>query len=125
VVPRGVSFEGPAPKPLKYQKEARPGSAPKDELLTVSLRYKSPDGSTSKLIEVPVNDSRKSFEASSPDFQFAASVAAFGMILRDSPHKGTATAGMVIDIASRYSGQDASRSEFVELGRKASVLLGQ
>jgi Ca-activated chloride channel family protein len=123
IVPKDAAFDGQVSKPLKYQKENKPDNTHKGELLTVSLRYKLPEGTNSRLIAAPVPDSKVSFEAASPDFQFAAAVAAFGMVLRDSPHKGSATVGMIIDVASRHTGQDPSRSEFVELGRKAVLLL--
>ena len=81
----------------------QPTSAPSDELLTVKLRYKSPDApleqGTSKLLEFPVKDSGQPFANVSRDFKFASAVAAFGMILRDSQHKGNATFDAVIELA--------------------------
>jgi hypothetical protein len=60
-------------------------------MLTVKLRYKQPDANTSKLLEVPLTDSGRRFGKATTDTKFAAAVAAFGMLLRDSPHRGTAT----------------------------------
>ena len=45
-------------------------------------------------------DSGNSFSQADRDFQFAAAVASFGMLLRDSEHKGTATYDSVLEIAS-------------------------
>ncbi|MFV0416743.1 MAG: YfbK domain-containing protein [Chthoniobacterales bacterium] len=59
------------------------------ELLTVKLRYKEPDGDTSKLLEFPLAAEPVSeFAKTSENFQFASAVAAFGMKLRGSPFAG-------------------------------------
>ena len=57
---------------------------------------------------------------------FAAAVAAFGMILRDSPHKGTATFDGVVELAQEGLGPDPSgyRKEFVEMVRAARGIVG-
>ncbi len=59
--------------------------------------------------------------AASPDFQFAAAVASFGMLLRDSQHKGTATYDAVAGIAES-AGVDVHgyRMELVEMVRRGS-----
>ena len=65
------------------------------------------------------------FEDASDDFHFAAAVAEFGMILRDSPHKGSGDLMAVItwaDAATR-SRPEAQRTAFVECVRKAASLL--
>ncbi len=119
----GQKVPGPAPDKLKYQRPAQT-SGNSNELLTVKLRYKQPAGSTSQLIEVPVADSGESFSQSSTDFRFAAAVAAFGMLLRNSPHKGAATYGEVLNIARDTLGKDQGgyRGEFVKLVAKAQKL---
>lgn len=122
VVPSGIAFSGSAARPLKYQKERKPENARKGELLTVSLRYKLPESSRSVLLEAPASDSGAAFSKASEDFRFASSVAAFGMLLRDSPHKGAATALSVLEVARDAQGADLSRLEFVELVRAASLL---
>ncbi len=61
-----------------------------DELLTVSLRYKQPDGDNSKLLSVPV--SKDAYTAQMPaNLTFAAAAAEFGMVLKNSAYKGTAS----------------------------------
>ncbi len=126
IVPTSASTAGV--DALKYQTVE---NAPKprrnsDELLTLKLRYKKPDGDTSKLIETPVKDSQKSFDEASDDLRFAASVAGFGMMLRNSPHQGDWTYDAVLNTATRSMGRDASgyRAEFVDLVRKAKTLSG-
>jgi Ca-activated chloride channel family protein len=139
VVPAGVPFKTPGVDPLRYQ-PARPapvaldGAAPaplakhSDELMLLKLRYKQPDGERSELLSFPVIDNGGKFAGASEDFRFAASVAAFGMILRNSPHKGDWTLDGVIELAdgSLGKGDDrAYRKEFVELARRAAKLMSK
>jgi Ca-activated chloride channel family protein len=118
----------PAVDALKYQKppELVPthGNA---ELLTLKLRYKQPDGDVSKLMEVPVTDERKSFAAASTDFKFAAAVAGFGMMLRESPNKGATTYDSLLGWAEDGLGKDDNgyRHEFIELVNKARTMDGR
>ena len=58
------------------------------------------------------------------DLKFAAAVAEFGMILRDSEYKGNGTLGKVLEWAQEGKGSDANgyRAEFIELVRKAQAL---
>ena len=68
-------------------------------------------------------DAGNSFGNSSPDFQFAAAVASFGMLLRNSEHKGTATYNSVLEIATAARGSDVHgyRAELLEMVRCAKV----
>ncbi len=83
----------PAPTTLKYQAETEPVAS--DELLTVNLRWKQADEAkvqgTSDLRQFPLIDAGGSFAEADDDFRFAATVAGFGMLLRDSEHRGTLT----------------------------------
>ncbi len=59
IVPPGVEVAVHAPKvdDLKYQQQATPSeAADSKEMLTLKLRYKQPDGDTSRLVEFPVVD---------------------------------------------------------------------
>ncbi len=114
--------------PLKYQRpQASTEAASSGELLTVKLRYKEPDGERSKLLSQPVRDDGKSYAHATEDFQFAAAVASFGMILRDSPYKGNISVDGVLELARQGMGQDRHgyRTEFLELVRKAKPLLAK
>jgi Ca-activated chloride channel family protein len=94
IVPPGVPLDLPGVDPLKYQES--PKTTPRaegDELMVVKVRYKTPEGEKSKLLGLPVRDADRPFEQATADFRWAASVAAFGMLLRDSPYKGAATFG--------------------------------
>jgi Ca-activated chloride channel family protein len=123
VVPAGEKAPVAPVDALKYQKPAPAAATTGEsgEMLTLKLRYKQPDGDTSALIEVPVKDSDAKFAKASPDFKFASAVAAFGMILRDSPHKGSANYGAVLEWAEDGVAKDPSgyRAEFLELVKKA------
>jgi len=95
-------------------------------LLTLKVRYKRPAGDKSDKLEVPLKNETREFSQSSSDFQFAASVAGFGMLLRDSKNKGDLTFNQVIAIAERnvrVKGQaDEYRLEILELLNKAKNL---
>ncbi len=122
VVPPGGEIEVPGVDPLKYQEPTRPsGRAQTDELLTLKLRYKQPDGDTSTLMEVTLKDGGQAFDAASTDFRFAASVASFGMVLRDSPYKGSADFAKTLKWAKASQGADEGslRAELVTLIEKA------
>src|SRR5262249_53228827 len=57
VVPAGKKINLPGVDPLKYQQGSAPTEAARGpDLLTLKLRYKAPDGDTSKLLEFPVVD---------------------------------------------------------------------
>jgi hypothetical protein len=106
---------------------AAPRSLPaavSNELLTLKLRYKAPDGDKSKLLEFPLTDHGASWEKSSPDFRFAAAVASYGMLLRDSSYRGEATWQSAAEWAREGIGADKSgyRAEFLTLLDKAKAL---
>ena len=126
VVPTGVDLDVPGVDPLKYQVPARASAAATSgELMTIKIRYKDPDGDESKLIETAVlNRVDVRDELASADFRFAVAVAAFGMILRDSPYKGDATFDSVIRMAEASRGSDPQgyRAEFIELVRRARAI---
>jgi Ca-activated chloride channel homolog len=108
--------------PLKYSKPVEPaaGSA-SGELLTVKLRAKKPDADTSQLIEVPVRDEGRKYGDASGEFKFAAAVAAFGMLLRESPYKGSASFAGVLELGEEGRGgdKDGYRGEFLQLVKLA------
>ncbi|WKN45508.1 vWA domain-containing protein [Tunicatimonas pelagia] len=110
---------------LKYQKQKTERSASRtDEWLTLKLRYKAPDGDTSKLIEQPLTGEVKSFNEASENLRFAASVAGFGMLLRDSNFKGNLTYDAVAQMARESKGEDQEgyRQEFIRLVESCNLL---
>jgi Ca-activated chloride channel family protein len=128
LVPAGARSARPAPDPLVFQGPRGLGPAARSgELVRLQLRYKQPDGRTSEAREWPVMDRGTRLEDAPPDFKFAAAVAGFGMILRDSAHKGTASLDGVLALAAAGLARDDSgyRAEFVELVEKARELLAE
>lgn len=98
---------------LKYQSQTITGDT--DELLTVKFRYKEPDKNTSQLIEQPLaNDG--SFDEDK-NLNWAATVASFGMVLRDSEFKGNLTFSKILTMAHQSAGVDefGYRAEFIKL----------
>jgi Ca-activated chloride channel family protein len=125
VVPRGVAIGAPGVDPLKYQQPAHsPLPNPSNETLTVKIRYQEPAGGDSKLLSFPLVDREQAFARAAVDFRFAAAVASFGMILRNSPYKGTATIDSVLSMAEDSLGSDRNgyRREFLQLVQRARQL---
>jgi Ca-activated chloride channel homolog len=121
IVPSGVS-PTPGVDPLKYQKQAQPSpAAHSDEVVTVKVRSKDPEKDTSVLSEFAIKESERKFNQASPDFKFAAAVAAFGMILRNSQYKGSADFLSVLNWATAGKGEDVRgyRAEFIRLVHRA------
>jgi Ca-activated chloride channel family protein len=111
-------------EPLRYQ---QPGIDPVrphgDEWLSVQLRYKPPQSDRSRLMRHTVRI-RDELREASGDFGFAASVAAFGMVLRNSEFRGSATLDDVLDLARATRGADADgyRAEFIRLVEMARTI---
>jgi Ca-activated chloride channel family protein len=133
VVPAGVEVPGAGESALKYELKQTPGEPAKPaagpaeaspEMMTVALRFKAPEGGESRRVERAVVDRGQDLPSATLDFKFAAAVAEFGMILRDSPHKGNATLAGVVELAGSSLGEDRSgyRKEFVELVGAAQKL---
>ena len=125
IVPAGRGLSIPGVDPLKYQTPMGTTEvAQSGELLTLKLRYKQPDGQTSRLLEFPVRDADQAYSQASQDFKFAAAVASFGMILRESPYKGNGTLAAVLELAEEGKGSDPHgyRGEFLELVKLARAL---
>jgi len=117
--------QGRTNEELRYQtRQVNPKTANSRELVTLKLRYKEPDGHSSKLLEKVVTDQAADLPASSDNFRFAAAVAAFGMLLRDSEFKGQASYPGVLALAEKARGQDREgyRVEFINLVKLASLL---
>jgi len=133
VVPKGVDSAAlSSVDPLKYQ--PKPDEEPKQqdadetagstEVLTLKLRFKSPQGDTSVLMTRVLADSQTPFAEADLDFRFAAAVAGFAMQLRGSEFAGSWTLDNVIEVAKSATGEDPHglRAEFTEMVRKAGEL---
>ncbi|MBY0522204.1 MAG: VWA domain-containing protein [Gemmataceae bacterium] len=127
VVPAGGKGNAPGVDPLKYQQPADLTAVADDgELLTVKLRYKEPREEASKLMSKTIAGGGLPFDKAPEDFRFAATVAAFGQLLRDSQHKGEITYADVRRLAEGSLGLDGRghRAELVQLVEKAQRLSG-
>lgn len=127
VIPVGVKseFMGDV-DPLKYQ-PAKTGASTNggNELMTIKLRYKKPDGEVSKLIVHPVIDTHLALANTSENFRFSAAVASFGMLLRNSAFKQDASFQQVVSLAKSSKGNDVNgyRQEFINLVQTAGSLI--
>ncbi len=94
-------------------------------MATVRLRYKEPGGKNSKEIAAAAYDERKSAFEASPDTQFAAAVAEFGMLLRNSRHKGRASYADVAALARAMRGEDMEgyREELIRMVEASRVIM--
>ncbi len=123
IVPAGVPLDLPGVDPLKYQTPTVPSEKPSGEWLTVKMRYKHPTAETSREVAAVLPEGAAGRPAGD-DFRFAAAVAEFGLLLRDSPYKGTASYDGVLQRATAALGDDGNghRREFVELVTRAKRL---
>ena len=124
VVPAGARANLREVDKLKYQQTQVRTSSPTNEALTVKIRYKDPIGTRSKLITRVLAPAETDFATSYETLRFAAAVAQFGMLPRDSKHKGRGTFGRAIQLAQGALGadEDGRRSEFVYLLKTARTL---
>ncbi len=125
VVPQGVDFTAPEIASSKYQKPAQTTKAAQTgELMNVRIRSQPPTGGEATEREFPIAKLDQRFERASKDFQFAASVAAFGLLLRNSPHKGLSTWDAVTEWATPAVSADPEgyRREFLTLVQKAQQI---
>ena len=144
LVEPGTPSPAPAAAPLRYQTAPAPAaSATSGELGLLRLRYKppaplgeaqgsaqDPDAATrtrhSRLLSWPLD--RHAIEvpaaASSDDYRLAAGVAAFGMLLRGSPHLGAASWVLADELIRSTLGGDREgfRQELLELVGEAADL---
>ena len=113
---------------LKYQKMKEVRKAIKsDEILTLKLRYKEPEGNTSKLLVKAFEGAPLPVADTSDNFRFSAAVAAFGMILRNSKFKGDASLDQVIALAKSAKGEDKQgyRAAFINMVKSTGFLASQ
>jgi Ca-activated chloride channel family protein len=111
--------------PLVFQQST---IVPSSDLFQFKLRYKDPKtpNGESILVSKMVNQSeiQSSYEEVSIDYKFATAVIEFGMLLRDSPYKGTASydTAMQRAIESKGTDIDGYRAELIKMIEMASIL---
>jgi len=121
IVRAGKSVNLPGVDPLRYQKPVATQTDFKGELMNIKLRYKKPDSETSTLLSHTLN---ADVFNGSENLKWASSVAMFGMLLRESPHKGDATYQMAYELGRNALGKDSGgyRSEMLRLIRQGEGL---
>lgn len=123
VVPEALDDVDSSAQSLRYQD--RRLLTPRDgELLSVKVRYKSPKGMKSNLLERILVDHDSSIGETSNAFRFSAAVAQFGMLLSSSKHGGTSSFSDAIRLAEGALGADSERerSGFIQLVKLAQSL---
>ena len=118
IIPVGVESEFFKIDELKYQTtKIDPAAKKSDELMTIKLRYKKPNEDVSKLIVHPLQDNNIALGKTSDNFRWSASVAAFGMLLRESEYCKNYTYDNVVELAQGARGADKEgyRIEFINM----------
>jgi Ca-activated chloride channel family protein len=107
IVPVGARMDVEAQTPsLRYQRvDPAPRTGSGGEVAFVKLRYKLPSSETSRLFSQAVLDPGAGVRGSN-DFRFSSAVAGFGMLLRDSRFKGTASVDGMLELARGSLGDD-------------------
>ncbi|MBN3890518.1 MAG: VWA domain-containing protein [Nostoc sp. JL31] len=129
IIPTGTKSDVKLPEidPLRYQRSGETVSnAAGNELMQVKLRYKLPQDSTSQLITQTIQDNDlRADQIPSTNLRFAAAVATFGMVLRDSEYKGDASYDLVMKLATQGKGEDQEgyRGEFIRLVEQSRGLI--
>lgn len=104
-----------------YEIEPASGALPEAEILKVRVGYALPEGGPRSLAEFTLKEQGRKFEEASPDFRFAAAVAAFGEALRAGPKEGGVRLAQVEAWGRETLGDDTGgyRSEFLRLVAEA------
>ena len=120
LIPAASAEAVPGVDPLKYQQTQL---VPSDEWLQVKVRYKQPRADSSTLLAVKV-DGGNGAMAASENFRFAAAVAEYGMLLRNSEFKGQSSYEQALSLARGARGDDHEgyRAEFIRLLELSQLL---
>ncbi|MEH1787691.1 MAG: von Willebrand factor type A domain-containing protein [Nostoc sp.] len=131
IIPTSTKSDVKLPEvdPLRYQRSGETASdAVGNELMQVKLRYKLPQDSTSQLITQTIqDDDSRADQIPSTNLTFAAAVATFGMVLRDSEYKGNANYDLVMKLATQGKGEDQEgyRDDFIRLVEQSRALIAR
>ena len=121
-----VPSDGKVAQSLRYQSQELNEKGKGNELGFLKIRYKDPKVKDAKSVEItePLVFNKKALKETSTDYRFAASVAEFGILLRDNSNKANATYGQVIELAEGAIGKDPEgyRKEFVRLVKSVKML---
>jgi Ca-activated chloride channel family protein len=117
IIPVGVESEFFSIDPLKYQASIPSPASEGNEIMTVKFRYKRPSEDVSRLLTGTLVDRAEASRNASDNFRWSAAVAAFGMLLRDSPYANNFSWAELRQLAIQAKGPDAEgyRQEFISL----------
>ncbi|MBI1770164.1 MAG: von Willebrand factor type A domain-containing protein [Bacteroidetes bacterium] len=118
IIPVGVESKFFKVDELKYQTtKLDTKNSKSNELMTVKFRYKRPDGNVSKLMVHPLIENNISLQKTSDNFRWAASVASFGMLLRNSEYLNGFSEEGILHLAQGAQGEDKDgyRAEFISM----------
>lgn len=107
--------------------EIKPKSGPftrQHPTFTVQFRYKQPGANVSKPLDLEIFDQGTSFDQATDYMIFTASVAGFGMLLRESDYKGNLTYDDILSWSNNALNYDPHgfRAEFRQLVERAKGL---
>jgi Ca-activated chloride channel family protein len=107
--------------PLNYQSNSVVKS---NDIMTLKIRYKKPDQDFSRLITEKVTDKDLKKSVNTTNFMLAVAVAEYGMLLRDSEFKGSASYDHVLLWTKRAKGEDTYGyvAELITLVEKTKLL---
>ena len=121
-----VPSDGKVAQSLRYQSQELNEKGKGNELGFLKIRYKDPKVKDAKSVEItePLVFNKKALKETSTDYRFAASVAEFGILLRDNSNKANATYDQVTELAEGAIGKDPEgyRKEFVRLVKSVKML---
>lgn len=118
----GTSSEG---QELSYlTTQIKSDAHKKNELATIRFRYKKPTGETSSEIVRKIPAGTVAINKAGENIRFAAAVAEWGMLLRNSQYKGTANYAQILELARKAKGTDKQgyRAEFIRMVEMAEML---
>ncbi|WP_462351984.1 vWA domain-containing protein [Capnocytophaga leadbetteri] len=121
-----VPSDGKVAQSFRYQSQELNEKGKGNELGFLKIRYKDPKVKDAKSVEItePLVFNKKALKETSADYRFAASVAEFGILLRNNSNKANATYDQVIELAEGAIGKDPEgyRKEFVRLVKSVKML---
>src|SRR5258708_5370858 len=128
IIPVGVESKFFKVDELKYQTtKLDPKNSKSNELMTVKFRSKKPNGTLTKLIVHPPSDNNVSLQKTSDNFRWAASVASFGMLLRNSEFLNGFSEEGILHLAQGAQGDDKDgyRAEFISMVKSDRLVVSK
>jgi len=131
IIPKGLKDAfTPAVDSLRYgyalQSAGQAASVQSAELGLIKIRYKTPAGQKSKLIRQLIADSSLPLASASGRFQLAAAAASWGMLLKNSDYKQSASYDEVEKLIQKPLAEDKTGQigQFLTLVQTSQALIG-